>query len=302
MPRISLRSIRATASTIARLPLHRPACRHGVMPKRSAALFVLTVAAACCAFAADAAHAQSSNRPIKLVLPYTAGSPNDVPPRMTGPPPPARLGQAVVVDNRPGGGTSIGVSAVLNAEPDGTTLLFSNSPSHLIAPLGHAGFTYDPLKDFVPVAIVATSSNVIAIANSIPAHTAQDFVAYTKARPGKLNFGFGQGTLPQLIGEMFKAAAGIELVNVPYKGGARPGAGKGAVKGRRPGRPRLDRRPRAHDFRPRRDAAAAAPRRQAEDHRLHRHHAQPGHAGDSDHAGERLSRHGLDHLVRPVRA
>ena len=189
------------------------------MPERSTALFALTVAA-CCAVAAGAAHTQSSNRPIRLVLPYTAGSPNDVLARMIAPPLSARLGQAVVVDNRPGGGTSIGVSAVMNADPDGTTLLFSNSPSHLIAPTGHAGFTYDPLKDFAPVATVATSSNVIVIANSVPARTVRDFVAYAKANPGKLNFGFGQGTLPQLVGEMFKAAAGIDLVNVPYKGGA----------------------------------------------------------------------------------
>jgi tripartite-type tricarboxylate transporter receptor subunit TctC len=191
------------------------------MPERSAARLVLTVAAVCCIIAvAGAAHAQSSNRPIRLVLPYTAGSPNDVLARMIAPPLSARLGQTVVVDNRPGGGTSIGVSAVLNAEPDGTTLLFSNSPSHLIAPTGHAGFTYDPLKDFVPVAAVATSSNVIVIANSVPAATVREFVAYAKANAGKLNFGFGQGTLPQLVGEMFKAAAGIDLFNVPYKGGA----------------------------------------------------------------------------------
>jgi|SRR5262245_32368991 len=190
------------------------------MPKRSAALFALTIAAVCCVIEAGAAHAQSANRPIRLVLPYTAGSPNDVLARMIAPPLSARLGQTVVVDNRPGGGTSIGVSAVMNADPDGTTLLFSNSPSHLIAPTGHAGFTYDPLKDFTPVATVATSSNVIVIADSVPARTVRDFVAYAKANPGKLNFGFGQGTLPQLVGEMFKAAAGIDLVNVPYKGGA----------------------------------------------------------------------------------
>src|SRR5262249_55751714 len=162
---------------------------------------MLTIAAACCAFAGGAAHAQSSNRPIKLVLPYTAGSPNDVLARMIAPPLSARLGQTVLADNRPGGGTSIGLSAVLNAEPDGTTLLLSNSPSPLIAPTGHAGFTYDPLKDFVPVASVATSSNVIVIADSVPAATVREFVAFAKVNPGKLNFGFGQGTLPQLVGE-----------------------------------------------------------------------------------------------------
>jgi tripartite-type tricarboxylate transporter receptor subunit TctC len=168
-----------------------------------------------------AAPAQSyPSRPIKLILPYTAGSPNDVLARLLGPALSSRLGQTVVVENRPGGGTTIGVSAVANADPDGYTLLFSNSPSHLIAPVVNTTFTYEPLKDFVPIATMATSSNVIVISNEVPANTLQEFVAYAKANPGKLNFGFGQGTLPQLVGEMFKAAAGVDITNVPYRGGA----------------------------------------------------------------------------------
>jgi len=160
------------------------------------------------------------NRPIKLVLPYTAGSPNDVLARIVAPHLSARLGQTVVVDNRPGGGTTIGVSAVLNADPDGYTLLFSNSPSHQIAPVVNRNLAYDALKDFVPIATVGTSSNVIVIANDVPATNVKEFVAYAKANPGKLNFGFGQGTLPQLVGEMFKSAAGVDIASVPYKGGA----------------------------------------------------------------------------------
>jgi tripartite-type tricarboxylate transporter receptor subunit TctC len=175
----------------------------------------------CAAVAAGTAQAQAyPNRPIKLILPYTAGSPNDALARLVAPHLAARLRQSVIVDNRPGGGTTIGVSAVLNAEPDGYTLLFSNSPSHLIAPVVTTSFTYDPLKDFVPIATVGTSSNLIVIANGVPARTVADFVSYAKANPGKLNFGFGQGTLPQLVGEMFKAAAGLDIVSVPYKGGA----------------------------------------------------------------------------------
>src|SRR5262249_4145946 len=80
--------------------------------------------------------------------------------------------------------------------------------------------TYDPLNDFVPIALVGTSSNVLVITPSVPAKTVQEFVAYLKGNPGKLNFGFGQGTLPQLIGEMFKAATGTEVTMIPYKGGA----------------------------------------------------------------------------------
>jgi tripartite-type tricarboxylate transporter receptor subunit TctC len=170
---------------------------------------------------ADPGHAQSfPNKPIKLILPYTAGSPNDVLARLIAPPLSARLGQTVIVENRPGGGTTIGVSAVMTAEPDGHTLLFSNSPTHLIAPVVNTASSYDALKDFVPIATVGAASNVIVIGNHVPATTVQEFVAHAKANPGKLNFGFGQGTLPQLVGEMFKSAAGIDIANVPYKGGA----------------------------------------------------------------------------------
>src|SRR5262249_44507443 len=160
------------------------------------------------------------SRPIKLILPYTAGSPDDGLARLLAPHLSVRLGQTVIVDNRPGGGTGIGVSAVMAAEPDGHTLLFSNSLSHLIAPLVTTTVTYAPLKDFVPIATMGSSSNVIVIGNAVPAANVRELVAHAKANPGKLNFGFGQGTLPQLVGEMFKAAAGIDITNVPYKGGA----------------------------------------------------------------------------------
>jgi tripartite-type tricarboxylate transporter receptor subunit TctC len=160
------------------------------------------------------------NKLIKLILPYTPGSPNDVLARLVAPHLSLRLGQTVVIDNRPGGGTAIGAKAVMTAEPDGYTLLFSNTPSHLIAPLVNKSFTYDPLKDFVPISTIGSSSNVLVIAPSVPAQSLRDFISYAKANPGKLNFGFGQGTQPQLVGEMFKLAAGIDIASIPYRGGA----------------------------------------------------------------------------------
>jgi tripartite-type tricarboxylate transporter receptor subunit TctC len=182
---------------------------------------VAIVAASFGLLAVGAAHAEPyPNRPIKLILPYTPGSPNDVLARLVAPHLSSRLGQSVVVDNRPGGGTSIGAKAVVSAEADGYTLLYSNSPTHLIAPHVNKNFTYDPLKDFVPIATIGSSANLIVIAPSIPARSVQEFVAYAKANPGKLNFGFGQGTQPQLVGEMFKQATGTDITNVPYKGGA----------------------------------------------------------------------------------
>jgi tripartite-type tricarboxylate transporter receptor subunit TctC len=159
-------------------------------------------------------------KPVKLILPYTAGSPNDVIARLLGPPLAARLGQPVVIENRPGGGTIIGAKAVLGAEPDGHTLLFTNTPTHVIAPLIGKSGSFDPLNDFVPIVAVASTFLVMVAAPSVPAHSVQEFVAYAKAHPGELNFGFGQGTLPHLVGELFKAETGADIASIPYKGGA----------------------------------------------------------------------------------
>jgi tripartite-type tricarboxylate transporter receptor subunit TctC len=160
------------------------------------------------------------SKPLRLILPYTAGSPNDVLARLIGPSLSSRLGQSVVVDNRAGGGTTVGLKAVMSAEPDGHTLLFSNTPTHVIAQLVAKGGTYDPIKDFVAVATVGTSTLVLVVPPSVPTNTLQEFVRHAKGNPGKLNFGFGQGTLPHLVGEAFKAAAGVEIASIPYRGGA----------------------------------------------------------------------------------
>lgn len=166
------------------------------------------------------AHAQSyPDKPIKLILPYTPGSPNDALARLIAPQLAPRLGQPLVIDNRPGGGTTIGAKVVMTAEPDGYTLLFTNAPTHAIAPLVVKGFTYEPVKDFAPVAAIGSTSLVMVIAPSVPAKSLREFIAYAKANPGKLNFGYGQGTLPHLVGEAFKLATGIDLASIPYKGG-----------------------------------------------------------------------------------
>lgn len=167
------------------------------------------------------AHAHSyPNRPIRLILPYTAGSPNDVIARVIGPVLSARLGQPVVIENRAGGGTSIGLKAVTGADADGHTLLFTNTPTHVIAQLVSKGFAYDPLKDFVPIVAVASTSQALVVPASFPADTLKDFIAYAKANPGKLNFGFGQGTLPHLVGEAFKLKTKTDIVGIPYRGGS----------------------------------------------------------------------------------
>ena len=160
------------------------------------------------------------HRPIRMILPYTAGSPNDVIARFIAPHLSARLGQPFTIENRAGGGTFIGARAVMTAEPDGYTLLFSNTPTHVVAALGHSSFTYNPLNDFAPIAMVCSSALVMVIAPAVPARTVEELVTYAKANPGKLSFGFGQGTLPHLVGELFKAVTATEIVSVPYRGGA----------------------------------------------------------------------------------
>src|SRR5262245_1243573 len=103
--------------------------------------------------AINSSHAQPfPSKPVKIILPYTPGSPTDVLVRLAATGRSARLGQPVVVDNRPGGGTTIGAKAVMTAEPDGHTLLFTNTPTHVIAPLISKSITFDPITDFVPVA------------------------------------------------------------------------------------------------------------------------------------------------------
>src|SRR5262245_22295302 len=105
------------------------------------------------------AYAQSyPSKPIRAVLPYTAGSPNDVIARLIGPILTTRLSQSVVIDNRPGGGTTLGLKTVMGAEADGYTLLFSNTPTHVIAQLVAKGFSYDPIQDFVPMVAVGSRS------------------------------------------------------------------------------------------------------------------------------------------------
>jgi tripartite-type tricarboxylate transporter receptor subunit TctC len=120
--------------------------------------------------------------------------------RMIAPVLSSRLGQSVVIDNRPGGGTTIGLKAVMTSKPDGYTLLYTNTPTHVIAQLVARGFTYDPIKDFVPIVTVGSTSLVLVVPPTLPANSLQEFIAYAKANPGTLNFGYGQGTLPHLGG------------------------------------------------------------------------------------------------------
>jgi tripartite-type tricarboxylate transporter receptor subunit TctC len=160
------------------------------------------------------------DRPIKIIVPYTAGSPNDTFARAVAPVLALRLKQPVIVDNRPGGGTLVGLKAVIASATDGYTLLFTNTPTHVIAQFAADGIAYDPIRDFAPIVAVGTTSLVLVVSARTPANTLQEFIAYARSNPAKLNFGFGQGTLPHLIGEAFKIATGADIVSITYRGGA----------------------------------------------------------------------------------
>src|SRR5947209_9838973 len=149
-------------------------------------------------------------RPVRLIVPFTPGSPVDAVARVLSEHIQRRLGQGIVVDNRPGAGTTIGTKAAAAAAPDGYTLLIG-ATSFILSYSLYPNLDYDPLKSFAPVALLAQSPQVLVIASSVPATTVQEFIAYAKANPGTLNFGYGLGTLPQILGESFKSVTGTNI-------------------------------------------------------------------------------------------
>ena len=170
--------------------------------------------------AAGGAYAQTyPEKPIKLILPAAAGGPTDVPARMLAQMLP-KLGQPVIVENRPGAGGAIGARAVASAEPDGHTLLVANTSVMAVIPSVSASAGYDPVTSFTPVVKFMESYQVLVVHPSFPATTVQEFIAYAKAHPGKLNYAhMGAGGLPHLTTELFRLKTGIAMVGVPYKSG-----------------------------------------------------------------------------------
>jgi tripartite-type tricarboxylate transporter receptor subunit TctC len=159
------------------------------------------------------------SKPVRIIVPYTPGSPNDVLARLLAQQLQPTLGQPVVIDNKPGGGTTIGTKAAAAAPPDGYTLLFASS-ALVIEPIMTKQIEYDPQKDFTPVAFIARTSLLLTINAQVPATSVKEFVAYARANPGKLSLGFAQGTVSQLVAEYFNRLHGLDITSVPYRGGA----------------------------------------------------------------------------------
>lgn len=171
------------------------------------------------ALAAGTARAQDyPTQTIKLIVPFTAGGPVDALARVVAQHLQNRLAQNVIVENRSGGGTTIGAKAVAAATPDGYTLLVVG-PNIAYYPVLFPNLDFNPGKALAPVATLVTWSHLIAVAPSVPANTIPELVSYAKANPGKLAFGFGLATMPHIIGETFKQATRIDIIDVPYRGG-----------------------------------------------------------------------------------
>ena len=158
-------------------------------------------------------------RPIRVIAPFPPGSAGDIIPRAIAPNASDALKQNMIIDNRPGAAGSIAAELVARAAPDGHTLLFGTTGVLAINPYLYAKLGYDPIKDFTPVMLTATSQYAIVVSPSLPVKTLKDYVAYARARPGELNVATsGMGTAVHLSGELFHNITGIKTVHVSYKG------------------------------------------------------------------------------------
>ena len=172
-----------------------------------------------CAFAALPAAAQTyPSRPVRIIVPFAAGGPADIYARYVGQRLQEALGQAFIVEDRPGGGSVLGTDAVAKSAPDGYTLLMMSN-THTVNESLIANKPFQLLRDFAPVAPVNYSDLVLVLHPSVPANTLKELIALAKSKPNALNYASsGPGTPYHMAGELFKAMAGVDIVHVPYKG------------------------------------------------------------------------------------
>ncbi len=179
---------------------------------------------AACLLAPTLAHADDSaypKRPINLVVPFSAGGPTDAMARVLAQHLGQRLGQQVIVDNRGGAGGSIAAELVARSKADGYTLFFGTTGTMAINPSLYSTLRYDPVKDFSPVSLMATTMNVLVVNPQLPVKTLGELVKLAKDRPGELTYGSaGNGSSNHLSGELFRTSAGIKINHIPYKGSA----------------------------------------------------------------------------------
>lgn len=169
------------------------------------------------------AHAQAANypsRPVKFVVPYPPGGATDILARLIGQRLSERTGQQFIIENKPGAGNNVGTESVVNAEPDGYTVLLVNPANYINATL-YAKLPFNFVRDIAPVAAFNRTANVMTVNKDIPSKNVAEFIAYVKANPGKVNMASsGNGTSVHLSGEMFMSMADVKMQHVPYRGAA----------------------------------------------------------------------------------
>jgi tripartite-type tricarboxylate transporter receptor subunit TctC len=182
---------------------------------------VLALLALSLVLVAPAAAQPFPAKPLRLFVGFSPGGGVDITGRIVAAKLSELWGQAITVENRLGAGGTLAADAVAKAPADGYTFVVCNAGSHGIAPSLYKKLPYDPIRDFTPISLLGITSNVMVVHPSVPATTVAEFIAYAKANPGRISFGSsGVGTSPHLSVELLKSMTGINLVHVPYKGGA----------------------------------------------------------------------------------
>jgi len=192
----------------------------GMLKRRLGALALLVALCGCLPTAIAAQEKETwPNRPIKLVVPLTAGGGVDMMARVTAQHLSDQLGQKVVVENQGGAGGTIAANMVAHARPDGYTLIFQSVSSAVVNALVYKNLQYDPIKDLIPVTLAGSFPLVLVANPDLPAKDLGELIRLLKANPGKYSYGSsGVGTMPHLAGELFKSMAGVDVIHVPYRG------------------------------------------------------------------------------------
>jgi tripartite-type tricarboxylate transporter receptor subunit TctC len=161
------------------------------------------------------------NKPIRLVVPFPPGGPNDIIGRVVGQKMQELLGQTIVIDNRPGAGGTLGTDNVAKSEPDGYSIAIASAGALAISTSLQDKILYDPLKELATVTLVAKVPEVLVASTTLPVANVRELVALAKAKPGTINYGStGPGSMPHLAGELLRTSAQIDIVHVPYRGAA----------------------------------------------------------------------------------
>lgn len=179
-------------------------------------LAALALAVPCTAAIAQAGY---PTKPIRLIVAFPPGGSTDIIARLVGQKLSERLGQQVIIDNRGGAGGTIGTEIAARAAADGYTLTMGTTSTHVIAPAAYASVKYDPIKDFAPITLVASTPYLLVLHPGVQAKSLKEFISLVKSQPGKLNYASaGTGSTTHLAMEMLKSAAGMDIVHVPYNG------------------------------------------------------------------------------------